>query len=444
MINKPVSLYLCYQSLLEPLTQTQVVSYLEGLARGGFGIVLLTFEPVRLTDEQIEEWRERLSLKGITWHHLRYHKRPTLPATAWDVLAGIAVGLRLIRRYRIGLVHARAHVPGVMGLALKRLTGVKLLFDVRGLMAEEYADGGAWPVDGFLFRLTKRAERTIVRGTDAVVVLTHQVKDLFLTWYRDELLGKPLEVIPCCVDLRGDHRWSRPLPGVDGASQGAVLVYAGKLGGWYPTRAMADFFVAAREVIPGLIWRVLSQSNPAELQSILADRGLDAAVSIGRVSPDELPEELSASRAGLCLYTRKLSGSACSPTKVAEYLAFGLPVVASAGIGDTDAVLTHGLLEGPTADAGVPVGVLLGEMTDEGYRGAAVALRRLVDDPDTPRRCREVAKRLFDLETVGWERYRRLYEGLLGRPDPAPNADPGSTEADGQETGIGRRVELSG
>ena len=30
-----LSLYLCYQSLLDPLTQTQVVAYLQGLAQAG-------------------------------------------------------------------------------------------------------------------------------------------------------------------------------------------------------------------------------------------------------------------------------------------------------------------------------------------------------------------------------------------------------------------------
>ena len=39
------ALYLCYQSIHEPLTRTQVVAYLEGLAAAGHRIVLLTFEP---------------------------------------------------------------------------------------------------------------------------------------------------------------------------------------------------------------------------------------------------------------------------------------------------------------------------------------------------------------------------------------------------------------
>ncbi|MEZ6147679.1 MAG: hypothetical protein R3B91_20085 [Planctomycetaceae bacterium] len=82
------ALYICYQSLLDPLTQTQVVAYLEGLASNVTPIVLLTFEPSKLTTAEVRTWEERLSQKGIVWRRLPYHKRPTLPATLWDVMTG--------------------------------------------------------------------------------------------------------------------------------------------------------------------------------------------------------------------------------------------------------------------------------------------------------------------------------------------------------------------
>src|SRR3954471_13295393 len=90
------SLYLCYQSVTEPLTQTQVVAYLEGLAAAGYRTLLLTFEPRRLSESEVEGWRRRLAAKGIDWYRLRYHKRPTVPATAWDIVCGIAVTLWLV------------------------------------------------------------------------------------------------------------------------------------------------------------------------------------------------------------------------------------------------------------------------------------------------------------------------------------------------------------
>src|SRR5204862_173476 len=78
----------CYLSLDAPLTHPQVVAYLSGLARGGHEIHLLTFEVQPLTAERRGQLSEQMTRAGITWHGLRYHKRPSLPATMYDTLLG--------------------------------------------------------------------------------------------------------------------------------------------------------------------------------------------------------------------------------------------------------------------------------------------------------------------------------------------------------------------
>src|SRR5438552_6520846 len=106
------SLYVCYLSLEDPLVHTQVVAYLEGLAGRGHTIHLLTFEP-KLGRERTRALESELRARGIEWHALRYHKRPSLPATIYDAVAGALVATRLVRRHRLDAVHARSHVPAV-------------------------------------------------------------------------------------------------------------------------------------------------------------------------------------------------------------------------------------------------------------------------------------------------------------------------------------------
>jgi glycosyltransferase involved in cell wall biosynthesis len=410
---KLTALYLCYQSLLEPLTQTQVVNYLEGLAGSGYGIVLLTFEPRPLSRSEADVWRERMARKGITWYWRRYHKWPTVPATAWDILVGVLTGLRLIRQHGVTLLHARAHVPGVMGLALKWLTGVKLLFDVRGLLAEEYADAGVWNEGGTLFHVTKQVERMLVHHSNGVVVLAERAKALLQEWYPREIDGKPLVVIPCCVDLRNTPPDSGPFSDCVERRSETTLVYVGKLGGWYLVEPMVAFVAAARRVIPGLSWDVWTQSSSESLEQIVCEAGLEDCVSVARTTPEELPLKLSQADAALCFIKPCLSKMASSPTKLGEYLAAGLPVVCTAGIGDVDAILNTGVGDGR------PVGVLIRDFDDVAYLNAIEGLQRLLRDPETPSRCRAVAETRFDLERVGWTRYRDLYEILIGRPSTA-------------------------
>jgi glycosyltransferase involved in cell wall biosynthesis len=408
------SLYLCYLGLSDPLTQTQVVAYLEGLTRAGYHIVLMNFEPRPLSNTAAAAWRRRLAAKGITWHALPYHKRPSVPATAWDILRGVEAGLRLVRRYRVRLVHARGHVPGVMALALKRLTGVRFLFDVRGFMAEEYVDAGNWPAGGLLFRTTKRVERRLVRAADGIVVLTQKARDLLHQWYPREMAGKPVEVIPCCVDV------GRMAPREEAANGngGQTIVYVGKVGTWYLTEAMVGFVAAAAEKLPELRWQVWTQSDPAPLRRLAEAGGVGSRMSIDRVPPEALPKKLAAARAGLSFIKPCLSKLSSSPTKVGEYLAAGLPVISTAGIGDVDDLLAGG--------GRGPVGVILPELSPRAYQDALARLLELWNDPDLPERCRAVARQELDLERVGWARYRRLYRELLGSRRLAGFLTPGT------------------
>lgn len=400
-------LYICYDSVLEPLAQTQVIAYLEGLARAGHPIVLLTFEGRPLTVRETCTWQQHLAEKGVLWHWTRYHKSPTVPATAFDIAVGVALSCYLVRRYNVSLLHARAHVPGLMASITKRLMRTKFLFDIRGFLAEEYVDGGTWKANGALYRSTKHVEKSLVKHADGIVVLTEAARDTVHRWYPRELSGKPLQVIPCCVDLRPIPRSTvlhqRSLQG-----QHRLLVYAGKLGGWYPVKEMVEFFAAAKRKFPDLQWQIWTQSDPSDLLRIVSAAGLDDDVAVGKLPPDALLIEMTKAHIALCLYKRGLSASGCSPTKLAEYLAAGLPVVATAGVGDVDAILTNASLGG-----GEAVGTLVTGYGEADYEASLSVLEQLLDDNQVAERCRSIAEQMFDLERVGWARYRQLYRELM-------------------------------
>lgn len=99
MINAR-TLYLCYFGLREPLVQTQVLPYLREIIKGGYEVFLLTFEPEfdsRWSVGKINEEKARLAGEGIRWFCLPYHKRPTLPATLYDIAAGARLAAKLVR-----------------------------------------------------------------------------------------------------------------------------------------------------------------------------------------------------------------------------------------------------------------------------------------------------------------------------------------------------------
>jgi hypothetical protein len=221
----PGFLYISYDGMLEPLGQSQVLAYLERLAPGR-RIHLLSFEkrgdwrdlPRR------EAARRRISDAGIRWHPLRYHKRPAVAATAFDIAAGSAIAAALARRHRLGVVHARSYVAGLMALAARRTAGAAFLFDMRGFWADERVDGGLWPAGGRLFRAAKAAERRLLRAADHVVTLTEASVAEIRRLAGPRRASIPVTVIPTCADL---DRFAVRGP----AARAPVLLgYAGSVG----------------------------------------------------------------------------------------------------------------------------------------------------------------------------------------------------------------------
>ncbi len=404
------TLYLCYFGIREPLVQTQVLPYLRQLRRDGISVSLLTFEPElrqRWTEAGLQQMREQLSAEDIRWVYLPYHRRPSLPATVYDILAGTRLAARVAREHGIEVLHARSHVAAAMGLLAKRISGGRLIFDIRGFMPEEYADAGVWPAGGYLFRLTKAAERRLLAAADAFVVLTERARAILFQGNSDtDSQGRPIEVIPCCVDLRrfqaADAVSRDEVREELNLSGRRVFVYVGALGGWYLTDEMADFLAVAHRQDEKTFSLILTQSQPEMITVPLSQRGLSGAdYLVRKVAPADVPRYLKAADVALSFIKPCYSKLASSPTKVAEYLASGLPLISNTEIGDLDQMIE--------ADR---VGVLIRDFNHEAYQKALAAVEELRRDPALAERCRESARERFDLEKVGGERYRRLYRRL--------------------------------
>jgi glycosyltransferase involved in cell wall biosynthesis len=400
-LTGPVStLYICYFGLREPLVQTQVLPYLRELAAAGVEVYLLTFEP-----QMQREWdantrndeKARLVAQGIKWSALAYHKRPSAPATLYDIAAGASMAVRLVRRHRIDVLHARAHIPMAMALIAARITGCFLVFDIRGMMAEEYADAGVWAEKSITFRAIKMIERAGIRRADQLVVLTHSMRK----WLRESGLttGEKIEVIPCCVDFARYDQLDNETNQEPGNFE---VIYAGSVTGLYLLEEMAAFFVALRQHEPRAFLRILTMSPLDEATRRLVRAGVAREnFWVGRVDAREVPHYLRRARVGLSFRKSTFSQLAASPTKIPEYLAAGLPVVSNAGIGDVDNLLES---EG--------VGAVVRDFTPAEFERAARIALQLAADSKVRAHCVEVAHRYFDIKTIGANGYLNVYRRI--------------------------------
>ncbi|MEP6568706.1 MAG: glycosyltransferase [Acidobacteriota bacterium] len=395
------TLYVCYFGLREPLVQTQVLPYLRELAAAGTGVYLLTFEPQlrkRWDAQTRNSAQSELAAEGINWTALAYHKRPSLPATLYDIANGARQIVTLVRRNRIDVLHARAHIPMAMALIAARITGCFLVFDIRGLLAEEYADAGVWAEKSLKFRAIKALERTGIRKANQIVVLTQAMRE----WLRESGLSgtEKVEVIPCCVDFtRYAVREAE-----SAKSDRFEVVYAGSVTGLYLLEEMAAFFISLRAHEPHALLRILTTTSADEASQRLRNAGLAPDdFWVGCVSAGEVPAYLRRARLGLSFRKRTFSQIAASPTKIPEYLAAGLPVVSNAGIGDVDRLLES-----------EQVGVVVHEFSPAEFERAARRALQLEAEDGVQTRCVNVARQNFDVKTVGANGYGNVYRRIAG------------------------------
>lgn len=391
-------LYISYDGMLEPLGQSQVISYLERLA-GNRTIHLVSFE-------KPEDWSDRdarsaidsrLRAGGIHWHPRRYHKRPSSLATAWDIGVGILSALWLVLRHRLRIVHARSYVPAVMALAVKRVTGTKFVFDMRGFWADERVDGGLWPRDGRMYRVAKWFERKFLLSADQVVSLTHAaVREMQGFAYLQDRMP-PVTVIPTCADL------NRFKPLAASKSDDFVLGYVGSAGTWYLFDQTAAAVRMAMDMRPDIRLLVVNRGEHAMIEACLRAAGVDMArVELRTAQHDEIPMLMACMDAGIFFIKPVFSKQASAPTKLAEFLGCGVPCLANIGVGDMATVLE---------DEGV--GIAIDVFDEDSLRAGIKRLFALAAEPGIAARCVEAAHRHFSLEE-GVRRYADVYRTMGG------------------------------
>lgn len=122
------------------------------------------------------------------------------------------------------------------------------------------------------------------------------------------------------------------------------------------------------------------------------------------VRKDKAHQVLHGQMASVMFYAGgEISELGRSPTRMAEILGCGLPVVANEGVGDVAQIIRE-----------YRVGVLVTGASALEMEVAWDNLQQLLADPDLAARCRRAAEEVFSLET-GTAAYSVLYAEILGR-----------------------------
>lgn len=346
-------LFITYDGLTDPLGQSQILPYMAGLSANGYQITILSCEKPERFVRFADVINKIVTKHNIQWNYISFTTKPPILAKMFDYQRLLHTARKIVKQQHIDLVHCRSYVAADIGLKLKRQLGCKMVFDMRGFWADERKDSGAWNVANPLFRYLynkyKAKERQFILQADYIISLTNAAKQEIASW--DYVQGRQLKIvtIPCCADM---HHFSlgssaaryhaRELLQI--APDALVISYLGSIGAWYMLDEMLQLFTTVVTKYPNAVFLFITHSDPQLIYNKLAHYKIaPARVVIRSASRDEVPVFLKASDLNVSFIRPVYSKIASSPTKNAEVLATGVPIILNSGIGDADEIAQAGI-----------------------------------------------------------------------------------------------------
>lgn len=389
-------LYVTRNGLLEPLGQSQVFAYLRGLSRD-YRITLITYEKHedRADTARMEAMSRECAALGIRWLPQRFRPRPKIIAPALSMLRMVWLVWREVRGQEARLVHARSYIPAAVALLVGKLSATPFIFDMRALWVEELITAKRLRRGSLLYRAMVAAERACLKHAGAVVSLTHAAVHHLNRVYPAAMAAQNTVVIPTCTDLE------RFVPAVEPPERRVFGCLGTIVSGWFRLDWLASFLAVALERDPDAAFAVTTRDDPARVRAALDPEGQSGdRLCIAAASPEEMHRILQRQLASVMFFADDLGKLGSSPTRMAEILACGLPVVANEGVGDVAKIIRE-----------YRVGVLARSAKREDMTAAWEALQELMRDPELGRRCRKAAEDRFSLKT-GTAAYAAIYADL--------------------------------
>jgi glycosyltransferase involved in cell wall biosynthesis len=346
-------IYISYDGMTDPLGQSQVLPYLLGLSNLNIEIHLISFEKTERFALKNEDIKLLIKNNSILWYPLVYHQKPPVISTIYDLWQLNKTANGIIKKNNISIIHCRSYISSLVGLALKRKKGIPFLFDMRGFWADERIDGKIWNLEHPLFKIIynyfKRKEKDFICESDYIVSLTENAKTEILSWPLEKK-NLQIQVIPCCADLKHFSlnnlkddiltSWQIKL---NISSNDFVISYIGSLGTWYMIDEMMDLFKVAQEKINNCKFLIITADDPEIALNAAQKANISkSAIIIKKAERSEVPYLIALSKFSIFFIKPSYSKKASSPTKLAEILGMGVPVICNANVGDVERIVEDG------------------------------------------------------------------------------------------------------
>jgi len=336
-------LYISHDGITDHIGKSQVAPYLVGLAKNGHDITILSNEK-DIHSKDIQEYKSLFTESSIQWFINPYSNRIPIISPLLTSFRQYLKAKKICLRDGFNLIHSRCYPSTILGYFLKKsLSDTKLLFDLRDFWIDTRIETRKL---GFLYRPLKTIEASLFRNADSFICLTEKAKSKIARMGDQFNCTPKVTVIPCCADMdlfKYDKENSEELKQIrqqEGLDGSFVLTYLGSLGAVYLLSNMVETFKILKYLDSSSKFLFISNNGKDEVVKEFLNNDLNEKDLVFKtLIRSDVPKYLEMADLSLIFIRPSDSKMGCSPTKLAELLAMGIPVLANKGVGDLNEIL---------------------------------------------------------------------------------------------------------
>jgi len=364
--------YVTIDSLAEGVGSSQITPLITRLSQAGLKICLISYEK----SKPALHLQDYFNAHGVNWVSKTFGS------------SGFTGGLQRLNDLRgeipkTKLIHARSDIPAVSSIFSNE---APVLWDVRSLWADQKILIQKSNLNNSLYKLYRGLESIAATKSAGMSTLTSAVVPILEQRHRRLPILRT--VIPTTVDLNRFKLVSK-MPSMFKA------LFSGTYNEYYDLELSKLFMDEFRKRCA----IVTDWARPPESEKNHIGVGEARIFPSPQTGMAEVIPQYSFG-VSICKLDAGPSLAAAMPTKIAEFLACGRPIVVNRGLGDMDMLIEE-----------FNIGVILdGNPTN--LSAGIEKMLELISDPETPFRCRAVAEQHFNMDLAS-KKYRELYTQML-------------------------------
>jgi glycosyltransferase involved in cell wall biosynthesis len=311
-------LYVSYDSIWEPISQSQIIPLLSNYSKK-YKVYLISFEK----DKKIKSFD--IIKKNITHIKFKYQKNLLVKTVYFLFYQILLIGI--IFKYKINTIHVRSYIPAFLVLLTRFFKKLNIIFDIRGFWFDEKYE--AKKINIILYKILKVIEIILFKNSDKIITLSKISKKIIARKFGIE--RNKINIIPTFTNFEKFQNNKKLTK-----KKKLIFGYIGNTGMNYEFEKVVNFLEKFNKI--NSQWKLVVANNQLKKIPLIQSMPFKKKVELKKIDFTEMNKFYST--IDVCIYFLKsnFSKKASCPTKLGELIATNTPFITNSGIGDINKI----------------------------------------------------------------------------------------------------------